>query len=162
MEILVYIAVFSIIMVVLSSFIIWVIHSNIKAQVMRETLDNVRGAMKTMIYEIKTAESIYTPITTSTQLSLEILHYLPEGESSSYIDFFLCGTQICFKKESQNPIPLTSEKVEIKNLKFIQVATTSTVPSIQINLELAYKNPSDRPEYRASVNVTSTVSLRSY
>jgi len=162
LEILVYIAVFSIIMIVLSSFIIWTIHSNIKTQVMRETLDNIRGAMGIMIYEIKTARSIYTPLTTSSQLSLETLHYLPEGESSTYIDFFLCGTQICLKKESQNPIPLTSDKVEIKNLGFTQVATATSIPSIQINLKLAYKNPHDRPEYRASINVTSTASLRSY
>ena len=129
---------------------------------MRETLSNGRGAMEKMVYEIREAQSIYSPTTTSTQLSLETWHYLPEGESSSYIDFFLCGAQICLKKESQDPIPLTSEKVEVKELKFWQIATTSTVPSIQINLELSYKNPHNRPEYQASFNATSTVSLRSY
>lgn len=162
MEILVYVVVFSIIMAVLSGFTIWIVHSNIKAQVMRETLANVEGAMTRMTYEIRNAQSIYAPTATSTQLSLETLNYLPEGESSSYLDFFLCGTQLCLKKESQIPIPLTSDKVEIKNLSFSQIATATSTGSIQINLKAEYKNPQNLPEYQASVNVTSTVSLRSY
>lgn len=162
MEILIYIAVFSIIMAVLTSFIIWLWHSNIKTQVMRETLANVEGAMTRMTHEIRNAQSIYVPTTASTQLSLEIPHYLPEGESSSYLDFFLCETQLCLKKESQIPIPLTSDKVEIKNLNFSQIATTTGAGSIQISLKAEYKNPQNRPEYQASVSVTSTVSLRSY
>lgn len=161
-EILVYIGVFSVIITLLTTFIIWVIHSNIKAQAMRETLDNARGAMETMIHEIRSARSIYTETTISSQLSLETSHYLPEGESFTYIDFFLCGTRICLKKESQqNPVPLTSDKVEVKNLTFSQIATST--PSVQINLKITYKNFSGRPEeYRPSVNMTSTASLRSY
>ncbi len=161
-EILVYIAVFSIVFAVLILFIIWVTQSNIKAQVMRETLDNARRAMGMMTYEIKTAQSIYTKTTTSTQLSLETINYLPEGESSTYIDFFLCGNQICLKKESQDPIPLTSEKIEVKKLVFTQIGTSTTTPSIQIGLTLSYKNPQELSECRASVNVTSTASLRGY
>jgi len=162
MEILVYIAIFSIIMAILTGFTIWITHSNIKIQVMRETLANVEGAMERMTYEIRNAQSIYAPTTTSTQLSLEISRYLPEGESSSYLDFFLCGTQLCLKKEAQDPIALTSDKVEIKNLSFSQVTTGTSTGSIQINLKAEYKNPQNLPEYQASVNVTSTVSLRSY
>ena len=87
-EILVYIGVFALVAGVLYSFIIWVYHSDIKTRAMREVLDNGQRAMETMIYEIREARSIYTPLTTSTQLSLETTHYLPEGESFSYIDFF--------------------------------------------------------------------------
>ncbi len=162
MEILIYVAVFSMIIVVLSSFIVWLWHANIKAQVMRETLANVEGAMTRITYEIRDAQSIYTPTTTSTQLSLEILRYLPEGETSSYLDFFLCETQLCLKKEAQDPIALTSDKVEIKNLSFSQITTGTGTYSIQINLKAEYKNPQNLPEYQASLSVTSTVSLRSY
>ena len=168
-EILVYIAVLAIITVAISSFFLWFIHSNTKARAMRETLDNTRRAMEIMTYETKEAKSIYTPTTTSTQLSLETTKYLPEEEKTTYIDFYLCGTQLCFKREpassiatSSKPVALTSNKVEVKNLVFSQIATTSTNPSVQINLKISYKNPADRPEYRASVNLISTASLRSY
>ena len=162
LEILVYIAVFSIIIAVLTSFIVWATHSNIKAQAMRETLNNVRDVMETMVYEIRNAQGVYLPTTTSSQLSLETILYLPVGETSTYIDFFLCGNQICFKKEFQAPVPLTSSQVEIKNLSFSQISTSTTSPSIQIGVRAEYKNPQGLSEYRASVAVTSTASLRSY
>lgn len=162
MEILVYVAVLAIIISAISSFLLWAIDSNTKTRVMRETLDNARRAMEIMIYEIKEAKSIYTPTTTSTQLSLETTHYVPEGEKKTYIDFYLCQSRLCLKKESQDPIALTSDKVEIKNLSFTQVATTSTNPSIEINLAIKYKSPSNQPEYQAAVNLSSTASLRNY
>ena len=161
MEILVYIAVLGLVIGTVSSFLIWSIHSNTKAKVMRETLDNARRTMEIMSYEIREAKSIYTPTTTSNQLSLETIHYLPEGEKNTFIDFYLCDNRLCLKKESQNPIALTSDRVEVNNLVFTRVIT-GNIPSIQINLKVDYKNPTNRPEYQASVNLKSTVSLRSY
>ena len=160
-EILVYIGVLGIIVSAVISFLVWSSHSNNKAKVMRETLDNARRAMEIMTYEIRRAKSIYTPTTTSNQLSLETSHYLPEGEKITYIDFYLCDFHLCLKKESQNPISLTSDSVEVKNLVFDQIIT-GEAPSIQINLRIDYKNPNNRPEYQASVELNSTASLRSY
>lgn len=160
-EMLVYVAVLAILTLAISSFVLWTIRSNTKAKVMRETLDNARRAMEIMTYEIKEAESIYTPIATSSQISLETIKYLPNGETTTYIDFYLCDTRLCLKKESQDPIALTSERVEVNNLIFSQFVTASS-SSVQINLGVNYKNPADRPEYQASVDLTSTVSLRSY
>ena len=68
-EVLVYVAVLSIIISAVSGFLIWTVRSNTKAKVMRETQDNARRAMEIMTYEIKEAKSVYTPTTTSNQLS---------------------------------------------------------------------------------------------
>ena len=163
MEILIYIAVLAIIVSAVSGFLVWAIKSNTKAMAMREVSDNARRSMEMMSYEIREAKSIYTPTSTSTQLSLETTHYLPSGETLTYIDFYLCGaatTTLCLKKESQDPIALTSDMVEVNNLEFIQIATTT--PSIQINLRINFKNPQNRPEYRAEISLTLTTSLRSY
>jgi len=161
-EILTYVAVLALIILTVSSFFLWTTRSNTKAKVMRETLDNSRRAMEMMNYEIREARSIYTPTTTSTQISLETSKNLPTGELTTYLDFFLCGAQLCLKREGQNPIAITLDSVEVKKLEFTQIATTSTSPSLQINLQIDYKNPNQRPEYQASVNTTSTVSLRFY
>jgi len=161
-EVLVYVAVLAIIISAVSSFFLWAIRSNTKTKVMRETLDNARRAMEIITYEIKEAKSIYTPTTTSSQLSLETTHYLPQGEQTSYIDFYLCENQLCLKKESQDPIALTSDRVEVKNLSFSEIATAPSDSSVQINLEVEYKNPFNLPQYQASVNLTSTIALRSY
>lgn len=160
-EILVYLGVFFLVISIIISFVFWLVNSNTKVKVMKEALNNADRAMAIMTYEIKEAESVYTPTTTSNQLSLETIKYLPEGEENSYIDFFLCDSSLCLKKESQGPIVLTSDSVEITNLVFTQIVS-GEAPSIQIDLAVNYKNPTNRPESQASINLTSTVSLRNY
>lgn len=160
MEILVYIAVLAIIFLAVYSILILVVNFNIKIKAIREVVDNSRRVMEILSYEIREAKSIYFPTSTSTQISLETVHYLPEGEVSTYIDFYLCEKRLCLKRESQTPIALTSDGVEVNDLKFSQIATTT--PSVQIILKIDYKNPHHRPELEASIITTSTVSLRSY
>jgi len=161
MEVLIYVGVLMILLTAIFSLLLWLVRSDIKAKVMREVLDNAKRSMNTMVYEIKEAKNIYNPTTSSSQLSLVTTKYLPGGETSTYIDFYLCGTQLCLKKESQDPTTLTSEAVEVKNLVFTKIISNEA-PSIQINLTIEYKNPSGRPEYSASISLTSTASLRSY
>lgn len=160
-EILVYIAILGILMILISSFLIWSNSTNIKAKVMRETLDDASRTMEFLVREIKSAKSIYTPTTDSDQLSLETTKYLPSGEVTTYIDFFLCGSQICFKKEAEAPLALTKENIEVNHLVFTQIST-GDIPSVQIELGVNYKNPSNKPEYRAIVDLTSAASLRAY
>jgi prepilin-type N-terminal cleavage/methylation domain-containing protein len=160
-EILVYIAILGILIIPISSFLIWSNRSNIKAKVMRETLEDARRAMEIMTREIKEAKSIYTPTTNPNQLSLETINYLPTDEETTYIDFFLCGSSICFKKESQGPVSITKDNIEVNQLVFTRIVSGDST-SIQIELGMNYKNPGNRPEYQATVNLTSTASLRSY
>ena len=159
-ELLAYIAVLSIVMLTVSSLLLWIIRTSTKAKATREVLDNSRRLMEVITHEIKEANSIYTPTslfsTSLGQLSLETAKYLPAGEVTTFIDFYLCDTRLCLKKEELDPVAITSEQVEIVSLEFSQVATSS----IQINLQLNYKT--ERVEYQSSLNTTSTISLRSY
>src|SRR3989344_2621301 len=134
-ELLVSISIFSIILLVMVSLLFSVNSSNSKTKAERETQENARRIMNTIIYEIKGAKSIYTPATTLTQLSLETTRYLPSDETNSFIDFFLCGLNLCFKKESQNPVILNSDSVEITSLLFgaLNVSATPLFPSTVIN-----------------------------
>ena len=110
-ETLVSVAVFSIIMLAIMSFVFWANYSNSKAKAEGETLENAKRALEVITYEIRGAKSVYTPTTTANQLSLETLKYLPAGEDKTFIDFFLCGSAVCMKKESQNPVALTSRHI---------------------------------------------------
>ncbi len=165
-EVLVYVAVLTIIFSAVVSLLLGISRSNTRAKVIRETLNNSRRAMEIMTYEIREAKNIYTPTSdfssSAGQLSLETTKYVLEKENTSYIDFYLCEKRLCLKKEGQDPVALTSDKVEINHLQFFQIATTSTTPSIQISLGVDYKAPGNKPEYQASINTTSTASLRSY
>ncbi len=161
MEVLVYIAILSLIFLLIGSFIFWMNYSNSKTRAKKEALESARRILEIMTYEIRGAETVYTPTTALNQLSLETYKYLPDDENNTFIDFFLCGSRICLKKESQNPIFLTSDNVEAELLEFTQVSVNGS-PSIKINLTIKYKNPTNNPQYSSSVNLTSTVSLRSY
>lgn len=157
MEILVYLAVLVMVISAVLTFLVWAIKSNTKAKAMREVSDAGNRVMEIMTREIREAESIYTPTSAAAQLSLETLHYLSPGENAGYLDFYLCdGTTLCFKKESDSPIALTPDNIEVSHLEFTQMATSS----VQINLEINYKNPQNRPEYQASINLISSASLR--
>jgi prepilin-type N-terminal cleavage/methylation domain-containing protein len=165
-EILVYISVSSIIILIVASFFLWTNRSSAKSKTLREVLNNSKRAMETMTYEIKHAESIYGPtsvFSSSTgQLSLQTQNYAQQDETTSYVDFFICEDRLCLKKENQEPIVLTSEKVKINNLKFFRINTSTSTDSVQISLGINYVAPSNKPEYQASINTTSTISLRHY
>lgn len=163
MEVLIYVAVLAMIFLAVASFLTWTTKAGIKARAIREVTDNARRAMEIMTSEIRSAQGIYSPTSTSTQLSLETKHYLPASETSTYIDFYLCGeatSTICFKKETQSPIAITSDRVNVSDLVFTQVSTTT--PSVKIRFKIDYKTGAQQPEYQSSITATSTVSLRSY
>jgi len=160
-EVLVYIGVFSLIMVIVTSFVFWFIRSNTKAKVMREVLDSSKMVMDLVTQEIKESDYVYLPTTSATQLSLKTKKYSVPGEEFSYLDFYLCDSRICMKKESQDPIYLTPESIEVNKLVFTQVMSGDYL-SIRINLGVNYNNVSNRPEYEASVDLTSAASSRSY
>jgi len=151
LEILVSVAIFAIILLAVLSFFLSMNDSNSKSTSDRESGENARRVLDEIVYEIRSAESIYTPTTTQNQLSLKTFRYLPSGETYTYIDFFLCGSAICLKKESQNPIALTPDSVKVTSLAFSQISGGGLAsPSLQVSLTVN------------STSLTSTVSLRSY
>ncbi len=163
MEILIYIAVLAMLFLAVSEFLTWSIKLNAQARATRESTDNARRAMEIMVSEIRGAKSIYYPTSTTTQLSLETVKNLPEGEIFSFVDIYLCGeatSTICLKRESENPIAITSDRVRVNSLVFTWFATTT--PSVKIQLVLDYNTQAQQPEYQSSVDLTSTASLRSY
>ncbi|MDP2821035.1 MAG: type II secretion system protein [bacterium] len=166
-EALIYVAVLSVIILVISTFFLWVNKASIKATVMEETLNNANKAMEMIVYEIKTCQEIYQPTSVFSndngQLSLKTNEFKPDGESATIIDFFICNdSRICLKKESQNPIFLTSGSVNVEKLKFDLVFNDDLEPSVSIDLQVDYDNPLEKPEYQHSVNLKTTTTLRNY
>jgi len=156
-ELLISIVIFSLILLAVISFLLSMNSSNLKTMSTRDALDNAKGALEEISYEIRSAKGIYTPTTTSNQLSLETLKYLPDGEATTFIDFFLCGTSVCIKKEGSSPVILTSASVQATNLTFSQIST-GTSKSVKISLTI---NSGGGSGSSSSV-ITSTASLRSY
>ena len=154
MEILIYIGVLSIIVLVLSFYIVWSVHSTNKLKTMREVFFNARRPIELMTHEIREAKSI-SPASTETYLSLEKI-------DGSYINFYLASSTIYQQTGSEAEMALTSNNVEVRNLDFEIIATGTNTPSVKIRFIVDYKNPANRPEYQSSFEATTTASLRSY
>ena len=163
-EIIVSLAIFSIILLFVVSFFFTMSSTNFKTKSDRDNIEAVRRVLDEMAFEIKSAKSIYTPTTTANQLSLETARYLSPNETSTFIDFFLCGNALCLKKEFQNPIVLTADSVKIMNITFLKILNGST-PSIKINLTLSHAGVTGSfdpgsSDIIYSVDLTSTAASR--
>ena len=153
-EMLIYIVTLVLVVGTAATILLWMVRANNQVHAKNEVVENVEHALAVMTNQIREAQSVYTPtMTTPSQLSLQTRKNPPAGETSTYVDFFLCGTRLCVKRESQAPQALTSEKIEIQSIAFTQVKTGS-IPSIRILVEASYLT--------ASSSVQATASLRAY
>lgn len=160
LEIIVSLAIFSGILLVLISFFLSANASNLKTLADREASENAQRLLDTIVNNIRSAKSIYTPTTTATQLSLETIKYLPAGQTHTFIDFFLCGNAVCLKKELQDAVALTSDSVKVTNIAFSKILT-GTNSSVKVDLTVSYLGTgSDKSS--STISLTSTASLRSY
>lgn len=159
-EVIAYIAVLGIIGTSILTVLLWGIKTHTKSQVMQETTWNAKRAMDVIVQEIREAEGIYSSTTAASQLSLETSKYTPSGHATSFIDFFLCEEKLCFKRESQPAVVLTSNNVRVTQLSFREVRTAAAISSVQITLQVEYKNPNNRPELISSLELSSVASVR--
>jgi len=159
-EFIVYIAVLAILGGAVSMLFLWTLKAHTKARVLQETTLAAKLSMERVIHEVREAESLYLPTTTATQVSLETKTSIPPGETLGYVDFFLCGQALCMKKEGEIPFALTPNTVEVTSLSFTTISTDTDFPSLRVLMEVRHKNPNNRPELEAVVELTSTASLR--
>lgn len=160
-ELLLYLGIFIIIITTLSSFAITFIKAVHKSQIKKEVSLGAYSAMKTIIYEIKTAKNIYNPTSifdfNPGQLSIETTNNLPTGEQITYIDFYIDDDdRLYLKRENQESQVLISEDLRIDNLQFEYIA--SSPESIRISITVAYDT--NNPEYQYSYNLNSAASIR--
>lgn len=157
-ELMVYLAVFVIVFGILISFIVWVYQASARIQVLKELQTNCQGAMEAVLYQIRGAESIYSPTTISSQLSLFTFSHLPAGETFTHTDIFLCDKRLCLKKESAQPLALTKENVEVSGLQFQEVIGGSGFVSVQVSFTLEPLDDSSQ----AQLVCSSAAGLRNY
>lgn len=168
LETLVYVALLTIVSVILVNFILDITRSYAKARVKSAVFSQTQRVLETITKEIKQAKSIYTPTSyfgtgdSKRQLSLETLNPvvggLPTGENSTFVDFYLDNQKIYVKRENQTAETLTSDLIKITNLEFILLGGNSLV--IKINAQ--HNTASIKPESQAKISLEAAATLRSY
>ena len=159
-ELIVYIAVFVILITTVTLFAMAFIKATTKSRIKKEVVSGAYSAIEAMVYEIKRANSVYAPTSVFDshpgQLSLETSQELPEGEQVTYIDFYLDSDRLYLKRESQDPQLLISKNLKVTNLEFEHLA--SALESVRIDLTMEYNTPVS--EYQYSYSLSSSGSIR--
>lgn len=161
-ELLVYISIFIIVAVFVTLFVFSFIKASSKSRIQQIISENAHSAMSTMVYEIKEANSVYTPTSifgvSPGQLSLETNNELPEGEKITYVDFYLDNGKLYIKREGKGSQILISENIKVTELKFTHIVPENGLDSAKIDLTVEYDTPAE--EYKSSYNLTSSASIR--
>ncbi len=161
-ELVVYAAVFILVIILLTSFVFDLIKAQNRTRISKELTENNKRALEAIVYEIKHAQEIYLPTSNLSadkgQLSLKTSQNAPSGEENSYIDIYLDDNDcLCVKRESSQPERMMSEDIKTSRLFFSSLGT-STSQTIRIKLTSFYDHP--QAKYRASSTIITSAGLR--
>lgn len=155
MEMVVYIGIVAVVLSTIFSLFMWILQLERKSRAIQELSFYTQNALRLITEEVQQADSFYTPTTNNSQLSLETANDAPEGEVYTYVDFYVCFSQLCIKKEGQDPISLFPPNLEVQTLSFSQAGT-----SMQIYLEARFKNEANKPELEEAITLQTAAALR--
>ena len=163
-ELLIYVTVFSIMMTVFTLFVLDLVMVQARTRINKDVFDNSSRALETMMFEIRHAQGLYASTTIlgthPGQLSLKTGRDAPADEQTNYFDFYLDDEgRLCQKKEGGVGEPLTAENIEITNLIFDYLISTST-ESIRIQMTAIHKNDTPHQYNQATTTLISTATLR--
>src|SRR3989344_2446612 len=137
-----------------------------RIRMMTASLDNARRSIYSISQEVARASDIYSPtsefLSSPGQLSLVTTRDLPEGETQTYVDFFVDDGHLYMKRESINfdgmasSEQITAENVVVENMTFMYISDAIFGPAVRIQITVAY-DTNDRVERDLSrINLVAT------
>lgn len=155
-ELLIYIAIISSILVLMTGFFWNIVWGNIKENSYQEVQQNGRFALTKIIQETKKATGINTPTPGSSGNYLSLAMANP-NLNPTILD--LSAGKLRITRNGSPPIELTTDRVIVTNLQFTNLSYAGTPGTIRIEMTINHSNPGNLMEYQASINLKSTVSL---
>ncbi len=136
-ELTLYLALLSLILVVLVYFFQQSIILKSKIEEKMEISDNGQFALQKIVWYLKNAETVNSPLSgeSSSILSLNV-----SGENNNPVQIFTEDKILKVKIGNQPAIDLTNNRVEVDQLSFINNGISNSQPIIKINLELKGSN----------------------
>lgn len=155
-EILIYLAIISLILVMVVNFLWSIVFGNIKESSHQEIQQNARFVLTKMTQEIKKATAINSPLFGEPSVNSLSLSMADSGLNPTIFDIFDGKLRIT---QGSQQFYLTSDQVTISNLRFTNLSYQDTPGTIRIEMTVEYVNPENLNSYRASIDLNSTVSL---
>lgn len=158
-EMILYVAICSGLLLSLSLFLTYILEQRIKNQAIQDVNQQGQQMIWLMTKSIQSARSINAPVLGDSGTSLSVTTADPLRNPTIF-DVNASGT-VEIKEGSSAYIPLTNSHVTAQSLVFENVSSASSSERIiRIHFMLVYKNPSGRAEYDYSKTFSGSATLR--
>lgn len=163
-EMLVYVALFGVIMGMIFNMILLVYGMNKKITSYSVVTADAQSAMERIVYEVTNAEYLYLPTSNfanynydaskSGQLSIATGKYATVNDDTSFMDFYAENGTLFLKMDGSDPVPLTSSNVTVSgfSLDYFKNGKRESV-RINLSIETAAQTP-------VSISLTNAVTIR--
>lgn len=168
-ELIIYTILFSILIVAGIHFSWQIIHSKTKSSVYLEVQQNARSIISIISQKIRLAddvklsESIFGE--NPGKLVLDMPNTEPDITFDTYLKTINLGSQnfeirTLRMQKGNESVDLTTNRLEVTNLTFLNLTHGSEPKNIKIKLGLKRFNPTNNPNWRAGINLETAASLR--
>ncbi len=155
-ELLIYTAIISLVLVLITGFFWNIVSGNIKENSYQEVQQNGRFVMTKITQEIKKAIGINSPVQGFSANSLSLM--MSDSNLSPTI-FSVSGGKLMIVQGTSAPIELTTDQIVVSNLQFTNLSYSNTPGTLRVEITLESLNPAGKTEYQASIDLKTTVSL---
>lgn len=122
-----------------------------------EVSHNARFALGKIMYEIRRAEQITSPLPGATASSLSLV--AADGDTLVF-SLDAVEEELEMTIGSGTPVPLTSEYIAVSGLEFANVSYPDTPGTVRTEMILEYVNPLERAEWEFQRTFYATENIR--
>lgn len=157
-ELLIYSTIAGIILITFALCVWQIIEGNVKRQVLAEVEQNAAFAMEKIASAVRNASELIKPGKIGEVDSL--LRLKMQDPAKNPTEFEVSGGKVTMTQGQDKNVPLTTDRVQVTDLKFTNLSTANAPAVLKIELTIEHLNPGERRECKASATLNSTVSLR--
>lgn len=157
LELVLSIALISLLVGVVSIFFVTMTRAQTKNQTILEVEEQGIAAMQMITQTIRNAASINTP---ASGLSAASLSLAVSDTAKNPTIFDISETTLRIKEGSTSPIPLINSRIVISELTFQNLSAPGTSGTVRATFTLSYVNPNNTSEYDYSKTFIGSASLK--
>ena len=140
-ELLIYIAIISLVLVSVTGFFWNIVSGNIKENSYQEVQQNGRFVITKITQEIKKAIGINSPVQGSSDNSLSLIMSEPNLNPTI---FDVSGGKLRITQGASAPIELTTDQIRVSNLQFTNLSYLNSPGTLRVEIALENLNPSGK------------------
>ncbi len=160
-ELLVYTAILSMVLVLAVTFVMSVLEATVKSTAKEEVQANAAAIIQLFDTTVRHSQSVYDRtsdfIGDPGQLSLLSVRDLPPEESESYVDIYADDGKFCVKREFYGVSCASSSKTELTSLTFREITQAGGAESVQMIFTIRYKSPKSEYYFTETYQVSARV-----